>query len=85
MVSKLAIQAPELVQHFDVARIFLEQRPQREYADLRPARGYGRVFQSQICLPIVRLLFQNLFQHFDRALRIFFNFSLRPHDGDLCH
>ena len=60
-------------------------KAQREYPDLRPARGYGRFFQSQICLPIVRLLFQNLFQHFDRARRIFFNFSLRPHDGDLCH
>ena len=85
MVSKLAIQAPELVQHLDVAGIFFEQRPQREYADLRPARGYGRVFQNQICLPIVRLRFQNFFQHFDRALRIFFNFSLRPHESDRCH
>ena len=39
VVAKLAIQAPKLVQHLDVAGIFLQQRPQRKHADLRPARG----------------------------------------------
>ena len=39
VVAKLAIQAPEFVQHLDVARIFFQQRPQRKHADLRPARG----------------------------------------------
>src|SRR2546429_4406341 len=81
-VSELMIQTPKLVQHLDVAGIFFEQRPERENPDLRPARGYGRVFQNQICLPIVRLLFQNFFQHFNRALRIFFNFSLRIHNRE---
>ena len=39
MVSKLAIQAAELVQHLDVAWIFFQQRPQREHTNFRPTRG----------------------------------------------
>ena len=42
--SELVMKASELVKDFDVARIFLEQRSQREDADLRPARRYGRLF-----------------------------------------
>ena len=82
VVSKLAIQTPKLMQHFDVARVFFEQRPQREYANLRPTRRYRRFLQNQICLSIVGLLFQNFFQHFDCAFRILFEFSLRLHDSD---
>ena len=56
-VPKLVIQPPQLMQHLLVARIFFEQRPQRENPDLRPARRHRRFLQEQICLTIVRFPF----------------------------
>src|SRR5262249_61874667 len=39
-------------------------------------------FKKQICLPIARLCHQNRLQHFNRTLRILFDFSLRLHHAD---
>ena len=76
------IKLTQFVQQFHVARIFLEQRLQREHANLRPAGRDRRFFQRQVRLSIVRFPFQNLFDHFHRVLRCFFDLALCVHDGD---
>ena len=73
------IKPPQFVEQFHVAWIFFEQRPQRENADLRPASRDRGFFQRQICLSMVRFIFQNLFDHFHRALRGLLNLALRFH------
>ena len=70
---KFVIKPTKLVQHFDVARLFFEQRSaSANIANLRPAGRQRGFFQNQICLPIVRLFFQNFLQHFDRVFRVLF-------------
>ena len=82
MVPKIVIQTPQLIQHFGVARVLFEQRPQRKNSDLRPTRRQRRFLQKQICLAIVGFPFQNFLQHFDRALGVLFDLSLRFHHSD---
>ena len=76
------IKLPQLVQQFYVAGIFLEQSSQREHTNFRPTGRDRGFFQGQVRLSIVRLIFQNFFDHFDRALRSPLNLTLRLHHRD---
>ena len=78
----MVIKLTQFVQQFQVTRIFFEQSAQGENPNLRPARRHRRFFQRQIGLPIVWLLFQDLFDHFHCALRCFFGLALRFHYRD---
>src|SRR5262249_9969530 len=80
--AKLVIQTPQLIQHFHVARVLFEQRPQRENCNFRPTRRQRCFLQKQICLAIVGFPFQNFLQHFNRTLRVVFDLSLRFHYAD---
>ena len=76
------MQTAQFVQHFHIARIFFEQGPQRENADLRPARRHRGFLQHQIRLSMVRLVLQHLLDHLHRALGIFLHLALRFHHRD---
>ena len=81
-LTGLMIKLPQLVQQFYVAGIFLEQSSQREHTNFRPTGRDRGFFQGQVRLSIVRLIFQNFFDHFDRALRSPLNLTLRFHHRD---
>ena len=82
VLTNVVMQTTELMQHFHVPRIVLQQSPQCEDANIRPASRHRRFFEDEIRLAMVRLVFQNLFDHFHRALRVLFHFSLRFHHRD---
>ena len=70
------VQPAHFVQEFGVARIFLELCFQRKYSSFEPARRNCRRFEQEVGLLVIGIALENLFNHFDCTLRIFFQNTL---------